>query len=340
MSVVLIELRGAERRYAEAEQEIYALRDIDLDIAAGEMVALMGASGSGKSTLMNVLGCLDRISAGCYRLAGQDVGSLDRDALAALRRARFGFVFQRYNLLPQLSALANVEVPAIYAGMEAQDRRIRSRGLLERLGLGERLGHRPNKLSGGQQQRVSIARALVNGGEIILADEPTGALDSRSGHEVMELLVELNRRGHTLIIATHDSRVADYAHRIIELADGRIVSDRLTGGGGLEQEEVAPETDRSIPRLGKETAPFWMRFGEAARMAVTALVSHRLRTALTLLGVVIGIVSVVTMVAVGEAAQRFLADELKGFMTRASSEHGDSITRSGFPYLKRSGDRG
>ena len=197
------------------DQEIYALRDIDLAINAGDMVALMGASGSGKSTLLNILGCLDRPSTGTYRVGGRETTTLDATALAALRRDQFGFIFQRYNLLPQLTARANVEIPAIYVGVAQDARHKRAQELLKRLGLGERLGHRPSQLSGGQQQRVSIARALMNGGAIILADEPTGALDSRTGREVMDILLELNRLGHTLIIATHDSHVAGYARRIV-----------------------------------------------------------------------------------------------------------------------------
>jgi len=329
----LLELRGAQRRYAGA-QEIYALRGIDLDIHAGEMVALVGASGSGKSTLMNILGCLDHLTAGSYRVAGQDIASLDPDRLAELRRAHFGFVFQRYNLMSQLSARANVEIPAIYAGMEAKDRQERANALLKRLGLIERLDHRPNQLSGGQQQRVSIARALMNGGKIILADEPTGALDSATGEEVMALLLELNRLGHTLILATHDPAVASHARRIIKIADGRIVSDllaehaevgaasRLPTAAVTCSEEATLSSDiASTNDTAENISPapsrgaVWSRFAEASHMAVVALFAHRLRTGLTLLGVVIGIVSVVTMVALGEAAQRYVADDLKGVMT-------------------------
>ncbi len=344
MTEALLELRGATRRYAFGGQEVYALRGIDLDIDAGEMVALMGASGSGKSTLMNVLGCLDRLDEGSYRIAGEDVSTLDSDQLAALRRARFGFVFQRYNLLPQLSALANVEIPAIYAAQEPNARHARAQALLERLGLGERTDHRPSQLSGGQQQRVSLARALMNGGAVILADEPTGALDSQTGKEAMGLLLDLNRLGHTLVIATHDPAVAAYAHRIVELADGRVVADRtvtegpertsrdasLSGAAASSVQEglsndarvavadplaeasiVGDETQGSVGAFHTDSG-LWDRLGEAAHMAVVALLAHRLRTALTLLGVVIGIISVVTMVALGEAAQRVLASELKG----------------------------
>jgi len=309
MSAPLIELRGVSRRYIAGDQEVYALRDIDLDICAGQMVAMMGASGSGKSTLLNLLGCLDQPSSGIYRVGGRETTALDAKELAALRRDKFGFIFQRYNLLPQLTALANVEIPAIYAGIEENARHARAQELLARLGLGERLEHRPNQLSGGQQQRVSIARALMNGGAIILADEPTGALDSRTGREMMEVLLDLNRRGHTLIIATHDAHVAGYAGRIVEVEDGRIVKDHAVKGGA-----PAPTTvldDVRAPPHAMGLAAVQPRLVEAARMAGFALLAHRLRTSLTLLGVVIGIVSVVMMVALGEAAQRVMMEELK-----------------------------
>ena len=310
MSAPLIELRGVSRRYMAGDQEVYALRDIDLDVHAGDMVALMGASGSGKSTLLNILGCLDRPSSGTYRVGGRETTALDATELAALRRDQFGFIFQRYNLLPQLTALGNVEIPSIYAGVAEGVRHARAQELLARLGLGERLEHRPNQLSGGQQQRVSIARALMNGGAFILADEPTGALDSRTGREVMEVLLDLNRRGHTLIIATHDSHVAGYARRVVEIEDGRIVTDRLTEGLATESAPTALDDTRAPPS-SVGLAAFWPRLNEAMRMAWFALLAHRLRTSLTLLGVVIGIVSVVMMVALGESAQRVMMEELK-----------------------------
>ena len=265
MNEPLIELRGVSRRYMAGDQEIFALRDIDLEIRAGEMVALMGASGSGKSTLLNILGCLDRPSSGVYRVDGRETTSLDATELAALRRDQFGFIFQRYNLLPQLTARANVEIPAIYAGAVEETRHERAQQLLTRLGLGERLDHRPSQLSGGQQQRVSIARALMNGGAIILADEPTGALDSHTGRDMMELLLELNRRGHTLIVATHDAHVAGYARRIVEVEDGRVGKDRAVEGEG-----PAPTTaldDVRAPPHAAGLAALLPRIVEAARMA-------------------------------------------------------------------------
>mgnify|MGYP002714631687 CR=1 FL=1 len=222
----LISARGITRSFQAGDETITVLRDVDIDIWPGEMVAIIGSSGSGKSTLMNILGCLDRPSTGTYRFAGQDIGSFDNTRLAALRRERFGFIFQRYHLLPELTALGNVEIPAVYRGEAASDRRARAARLLDRLGMGTRLGHRPSALSGGQQQRVSIARALMNDASVILADEPTGALDSRSGEEVLSILDELNADGRTIIVVTHDPKVAARARRIIEISDDRLIPRR------------------------------------------------------------------------------------------------------------------
>lgn len=229
----LIELRGIRKRYGGAgteQPEVEVLHGIDLCIHAGEFVAIVGQSGSGKSTLMHLLGCLDRASSGTYRFNGQDVAGLDADALAWLRREAFGFVFQGYHLIATESASENVQVPAIYAGVPEEKRAERADALLSRLGMADKLDNRPHQLSGGQQQRVSIARALMNGGRIILADEPTGALDSRSGAEVMALLNELADAGHTIILITHDREVAAQARRMIEIGDGRIVGDSAASG--------------------------------------------------------------------------------------------------------------
>ena len=227
----LLHLENIRKEYPAGEKPMTVLNDVNLSIESGEMVAIVGASGSGKSTLMNILGCLDRPSSGAYRISGRDVGDLDADELARLRREHFGFIFQRYHLLSDLTALGNVEMPAIYAGMHQTDRRERAAKLLARLGLKERIDYKPGQLSGGQQQRVSISRALMNGGQVILADEPTGALDSHSGRETMDLLTELNAEGHTIIVVTHDMEVAGYARRIIEIRDGEIISD--SGGDAL-----------------------------------------------------------------------------------------------------------
>jgi len=295
----LLELRGLQRDFPAGEGTITVLADVNLDIRAGEMVAIVGASGSGKSTLMNILGCLDKPSAGSYRVAGRPTGQLGPDDLAELRREHFGFIFQRYHLLGDLSALGNVEVPAVYAGRQSKARRERALALLTRLGMADRLQHKPGQLSGGQQQRVSIARALMNGGHVLLADEPTGALDTQSGAEVIKILLELHAEGHTIIIVTHDMQVAAHADRIIELSDGRVVSDRLT------RPDAAPTgaaLKMTSPASGRWQAAH-DRFGEAFRMAVLAMNAHRLRTFLTMLGIVIGIASVVSVVALGEGSR-------------------------------------
>ncbi len=310
MSTPLLRFDSVNRSYRTGDQVVHALRDVTLSIEAGEMVAIMGVSGSGKSTLMNILGCLDRPSAGSYRVAGEETATMDPDALARLRREHFGFIFQRYQLLGDLSALRNVEIPAIYAGRSATARQSRATRLLQRLGLGERLAHRPYELSGGQQQRVSIARALVNGGEVILADEPTGALDSASSEEVLRILEELHAQGQTVIIVTHDAKVAAHAERIVELCDGMVVSDRAT-----RERRVVPPHD--VPALAGEAgwADVVARLVEAAAMALRSMASHRLRTLLTTLGIVIGIASVVSVVALGEGARRQVLGELSSFGT-------------------------
>jgi len=301
----LLEVRGVVREFPAGEGVVAVLRDVDLTIAAGEMVAIMGPSGSGKSTLMNILGCLDRPTRGSYRVAGQETGAMSPDELARLRREHFGFIFQRYQLLGDLSALGNVEIPAIYAGTPAAERHARSQQLLARLGLAERLRHRPGQLSGGQQQRVSIARALMNGGDVILADEPTGALDQASGREVMKILAELHADGHTVILVTHDAQVAAHAQRVIELSDGRIVADRRTA----EPPPPAIPQRPAAPALAQLFGDVLGRVGEATRMALRAMVNHRLRTLLTMLGIIIGIASVVSVVALGEGSrQRILSD--------------------------------
>ncbi len=304
MDAPLIELRGVCRDYPAGEEILTVLKDIDLTIEAGEMVAIVGTSGSGKSTLMNIIGCLDRPSRGSYRVNGQETGQLDPDELAYLRREHFGFIFQRYHLLGNLNALENVEIPAIYAGIDSATRWQQAARLLTRLGMADRLEHTPGKLSGGQQQRVSIARALMNGGTVILADEPTGALDTASGSEVMAILRELNHDGHTIILVSHDMQVAQHARRIIELSDGAVVSDRRTD----ETTTVQPLV-REQGAVAKPWRAQWDRFTEAFKMALLAMTSHRLRTLLTMLGIIIGIASVVSVVALGEGTrQRILKD--------------------------------
>ena len=295
----LLELRGLQRDFPAGEGTITVLADVNLDIRAGEMVAIVGASGSGKSTLMNILGCLDKPSAGSYRVADRPTGQLGPDELAELRREHFGFIFQRYHLLGDLSALGNVEVPAVYAGRQSKARRERALALLTRLGMADRLQHKPGQLSGGQQQRVSIARALMNGGHVLLADEPTGALDTQSGAEVIKILLELHAEGHTIIMVTHDMQVAAHADRIIELSDGRVVSDRLTRPDAAPTGAVLKTVTASSGRWQAARD----RFREAFRMALLAMNAHRLRTFLTMLGIIIGIASVVSVVALGEGSR-------------------------------------
>ncbi|MCA1988329.1 MAG: MacB family efflux pump subunit [Desulfarculus sp.] len=305
MSRPLMELRGVGRDYPAGDQTVPVLRDIDLNIDDGEMVAIMGASGSGKSTLMNILGCLDRPTRGTYRVSGRETSELGSDDLARLRREHFGFIFQRYHLLPDLTARGNVEVPAVYAGRDRSERRKRADAILTRLGLDQRLNYRPGQLSGGQQQRVSIARALMNGGQVILADEPTGALDSQSGRELLDLLEDLHVHGHTIVIVTHDPQVAARAQRIIELKDGRVVSDRPNPSAPHRQTSALPPVNNG----GQTWRMAWDQFLEALRMALMAMASHRLRTFLTMLGIIIGIASVVSVVALGEGSrQRILSD--------------------------------
>lgn len=302
MAEPLITLRRLRREFPSGDGTIAALKDIDLTIEAGEMVAIVGASGSGKSTLMNILGCLDRPTSGSYRISGRETAALEADELAALRREHFGFIFQRYHLLGELTAAGNVEMPAIYAGRRPGDRQGRAAALLGRLGMTDRTGHRPGQLSGGQQQRVSIARALMNGADVILADEPTGALDRHSGDEVLRILAELQAEGRTVVIVTHDMAVASRAQRIIEISDGVIVSDRRTTGPTAAPRAAAPQA-RSSAGLSPWRA--WLnRLREAFRMALLTMQAHRLRTFLTMLGIIIGIASVISVVALGQGAQQ------------------------------------
>lgn len=385
---VLIELREVRKRFGgrDGVPEVEILHGIDLRIRAGEYVAIVGASGSGKTTLMNILGCLDRPSSGEYLFQGEAVSGLDDDALAALRREVFGFVFQGYHLIGTSSALDNVAMPARYAGVSEQARHERAAALLSRLGLAERLQYLPHQLSGGQQQRVSIARALVNGGRVILADEPTGALDSTSGEQVMQQLDELAAAGHTLILITHDPAVAARARRIISMADGRIVGDvtapvdgkarplpetgRAMADDGLPVRHVdapvqhadapihkdgrpcaevptevptevpaeAPtEAPADLPPLrgrGREPAPaghpaqdlpvlrgrgrlpLLADLPEILRSAWRVMRLNRLRTGLTLLGIIIGVASVIVMLAVGQGSQEKVLAEMQTFGLR------------------------
>ncbi len=312
MAEPLISLKSVRRDYPSGEGTISVLKNIDLTIEAGEMVAIVGASGSGKSTLMNILGCLDRPTSGSYSIRGRETGNLDADALSALRRENLGFIFQRYHLLAELTALGNVEIPAIYAGKTQGDRRHNAARLLGRLGMAERLDHRPGQLSGGQQQRVSIARALMNGAEIILADEPTGALDSASGDEVLRILGELHAEGRTVIIVTHDMSIARRAGRIIEISDGAIISDRGTDATPVPQDDAKPA---AVAGGSSSLAGLVSSLREALRMALLSMRAHKLRTFLTMLGIIIGIASVISVVALGQGSQQRVLQNISSLGT-------------------------
>ncbi|MES1965313.1 MacB family efflux pump subunit [Psychrobacter sp. AH5] len=308
----LMQVKGLIKEFKAGEQTIRVLQDIDLTINQGEMVAIIGQSGSGKSTLMNILGCLDQASAGEYKIFGKSVSKLDADELAKLRREHFGFIFQRYHLLGDISAQDNVSVPAVYAGMDGQARNDRAEKLLSDLGLADKIRNRPNQLSGGQQQRVSIARALMNGGDIILADEPTGALDSKSGDDVMQILHDLKAQGHTIIMVTHDPNLAEQAERVIELKDGYKIADYKT-------EHYNPINAQPEPILDQHRksafGSFIDRLFEAFKMSLLAMRAHKMRTLLTMLGIIIGIASVVSVVGLGKGSQEQILSNISSLGT-------------------------
>ena len=239
----LIEFDAVCKYYQMSDTTVKAADHITMKIEKGEFVAIVGQSGSGKSTCMNIIGCLDVPTHGTYRLNGRDVGKMNRNELAAIRNEMLGFIFQQYNLLPKLNLMENVEVPLVYAGISRADRHIRAREVLEQVGLSDKLKNRPNQLSGGQQQRVSIARALVRNPPVILADEPTGALDSHTGREVLGLLQQLHKQGHTVVLITHDNSIAVQADRIIRLEDGQVVYDGDSHAPeAMVQPTLLPET--------------------------------------------------------------------------------------------------
>ena len=319
----LMEVKGLIREFKAGEQTIRVLHDINLTINQGEMVAIIGQSGSGKSTLMNILGCLDQATAGDYKIFGQSVSRLDADELAKLRREHFGFIFQRYHLLGDINARDNVSVPAVYAGMDGQARNDRAERLLSDLGLADKVNNRPSQLSGGQQQRVSIARALMNGGDIILADEPTGALDSKSGEDVVQILKDLNAQGHTIIMVTHDPSLAAQAERVIEIKDGYIIADYKNED--YQQAEAQPAA--MIDKHRKSAfSSFIDRLFEAFKMSLLAMRAHKMRTLLTMLGIIIGIASVVSVVGLGKGSQEQILSNISSLGT-------NTITvTDGYPY--------
>ena len=302
----LIEIEKLNKYFGTGENQAHILKDINLSIDQGDFVAIIGASGSGKSTLMNIIGCLDTASTGVCRIDGKETIAMNADELSDLRQRKFGFIFQRYNLLAALNANENVALPAVYAGMLARERKARADALLDKLGLKEKTQNRPNQLSGGQQQRVSIARALMNGGEIILADEPTGALDSKSGETVLEILQDLHREGHTIIMVTHDPNIAATASRVIEIKDGRIIKD----------ERQQPYQHQQKLTKGEYRAPrFWDQLVESFKMATSAIMAHKLRALLTMLGIVIGIASVISVVALGRGTQQQVLSNINSLGT-------------------------
>ena len=302
----LIEIEKLNKYFGTGENQANILKDINLSIDQGDFVAIIGASGSGKSTLMNIIGCLDTASTGVCRIDGKETIAMNADELSDLRQRKFGFIFQRYNLLAALNANENVALPAVYAGMPSRERKARADALLDKLGLKEKTQNRPNQLSGGQQQRVSIARALMNGGEIILADEPTGALDSKSGETVLEILQDLHREGHTIIMVTHDPNIAATASRVIEIKDGRIIKD----------ERQQPYQHQQKLTKGEYRAPrFWDQLVESFKMATSAIMAHKLRALLTMLGIVIGIASVISVVALGRGTQQQVLSNINSLGT-------------------------
>ena len=311
----LIKLENIVREFPAGESTIQVLKKINLTINAGEMVAIIGASGSGKSTLVNILGCLDKPTTGTYLIGGRATGKLSPNELAQLRREHFGFIFQRYHLLNALTAQGNVEIPAIYAGVSNEERQTRAVKILTRLGLADKIHNKPNQLSGGQQQRVSIGRALINGGQIILADEPTGALDRKSGLEVMAILSELHQQGHTVIIVTHDANIAKSAERIIEISDGNIISDSINCEYQSKQADNRQVKQIETTKTKDNFLARYDRFRDAFKMAILSMLSQRLRTFLTMLGIIIGIASVVSVVALGQGTKQKILSNINSMGT-------------------------
>jgi macrolide transport system ATP-binding/permease protein len=326
MNTTILELKQIHKHYTNGDTTVRALDGVSLTIRRGEFVAIMGQSGSGKSTLMNIIGCLDRPTSGSYKVLGREAANLEPDELAALRRETFGFIFQRYNLLATATAGENVAIPSVYAGLPKHKRTTHAHELLQRLGLGDRTDHRPSELSGGQQQRVAIARALVNDPPVILADEPTGALDSKSGDEVLALLKQLHGEGRTIILITHAENVAQHAGRIVRIQDGRIIEDT-----GIVND--APAENFAADSRGFESAVSLMAsVQEALVTAGRSLQVNIFRTILTLLGIIIGVSAVVAMLAVGEGSRQKVLDRISSFGTNLI------LIRPGAAGIRNAGD--
>ena len=299
----MIHLENITKSFANGSEQMLALKGVSLHIEAGEFIAIVGQSGSGKSTLMNIIGCLDTLTSGSYKLGGKDITHFSPDELSELRLKKFGFIFQRYNLISANNALDNVALPAIYAGSHKDERTARALELLDMLGLKGKEYQNPNKLSGGQQQRVSIARALMNGGEILLCDEPTGALDSASGEMVLKILKELNAKGHTIIMVTHDKGIASHANRIIEIKDGQIICDEKKDAKLAKLEPPKLTYSNNLSALKAELS-------ESLAMSIGAIKAHKLRSFLTMLGIIIGITSVICVVALAKGSQESIIESI------------------------------
>lgn len=317
MSTPLIELRNITRIYRLGESEVRALDDVSVTIERGEFVAIMGSSGSGKSTLMNVCGCLDQPTGGQYLFDGDDLAHLDEPALARIRSERLGFVFQSFNLLPRTSAVENVALPLFYSAngpARRSERLQRARAALADLGLSGREGNSPSQLSGGQQQRVAIARALINRPELLLADEPTGNLDTRTSHEIMQTLRTLNaRQGVTVVVVTHERDIADYADRVITMRDGKIISDEHNESAAPSPSR--PMTQEAVTGWGTSARPSLGFAGMVLATAIQAIGRNKLRAVLTTLGVFIGVAALIAMVAVGQGANEAVARQIESLGT-------------------------
>lgn len=313
----LIEIENLNKYFGLGENQAHILKNINLTIEQGDFVAIIGASGSGKSTLMNIIGCLDTASSGICRIGGKETQQMTADELSDLRQRKFGFIFQRYNLLPALTANENVALPAIYAGMDTTSRKQRADNLLTKLGLSDKTVNRPNELSGGQQQRVSIARALMNGGEIILADEPTGALDSKSGETVLEILRDLHQEGHTIIMVTHDPNIAAQSSRVVEIKDGEIIRD---------ERQKPYSTELKLSKTPHKQPRFIDQLIESFKMASSAILAHKMRALLTMLGIIIGIASVISVVALGQGSQQQILANINNLGTNTM----DILNGTGF----------
>jgi putative ABC transport system permease protein len=310
-SGAIIQLKGVEKTYDMGEVQVRALRGVDLEVVEGDYVAIMGPSGSGKSTILNLLGCLDRPTAGTYHLGGEDVSQMDDDELSEVRGRKIGFIFQSYNLIHQLSLIENIQMPLFYQGLDTPENNQRCAQLAGLVGLADRLDHRPNQLSGGQQQRVAVARSLVNDPLMILADEPTGNLDSKTGQEILDLMDRLNQSGKTIILVTHDPNTAARARRVVHMKDGLI--DRIVVN---ETRQVATADSTVAPLKDREGASntVWrlaLRPLGAMQIGIKSLLLHKLRSVLTMLGIIFGVCSVIAMLAIGEGASYEAQEKIK-----------------------------